>query len=370
MFDWCIIGGGASGMYASILLAKSGFSVALLEANERVGKKLLATGNGKCNLSNENIDTSFYNTAEIKDIISNFNLRIEFEKLGLVTKVKNGRIYPFSEQASGVLNLLRANMDKFGVKVICDCLVNNIEFNDNVQLSTSTGKIVCEKVCLASGSAASFGLNSLNLCKNVGHKIEKITPALCPLLVDNLNDIKGLNGVRQEANVSLYIDDKLIATEFGEVQFRKDSVSGIVIFNHASRLAWSGVEKAVLSLDFMPNYTEEQVKKMLANEITFDCGVLHKNIMQNISSRGIKSVKDYKIAVSKNYDCKQAQVMHGGLKLNEFNLSDMSSKLNNKLYAIGEVLNVDGLCGGFNLHWAFASASVLAKGAENVAKIK
>lgn len=298
MFDWCVIGGGASGMYASILLAKNEYSVAILEANDRIGKKLLATGNGKCNLSNEHINLDCYNTNEIGEIISKFNLSEEFAKLGLVTKVKSGRIYPFSEQASGVLNLLRANMQKYGVKEICDCKVQDILLEENVKILTSKGKFVCDKVCLATGSTASFGLDSLSLFAKFGHNAQKPLPALCPMNVDNLDDIKGLNGVRQEAMVSLFAGGKLIAKEFGEVQFRKDSVSGIVIFNHSSRMAWNNLEKAELSLDFMPNITAEQVEALLKNEITFNCGLLNKNIMTNIQKEGYKALRTIKFVLA------------------------------------------------------------------------
>lgn len=370
MFDWCVIGGGASGMYASILLAKNGYSVAVLEANDRVGKKLLATGNGKCNLTNEYIDLSCYNSNEIGEIISSFNLKEQFLQLGLVSKIKSGRVYPFSEQASSVLNVLRANMQKYGVQEICDCKVQDILLEDNIKILTSKGKFVCQKVCLACGSNASFGTNSLNLFQKLGHKVQKTSPALCPMNVSNIDDIKGLNGVRQEAMVSMFAEGKLVAKEFGEVQFRKDSISGIVILNHSSHMAWNNLEKAELSLDFMPNYSVEQVQKLLDDNITFNFGLLHKNLMTNIQKRGISSVKDYKIMVSRNYDFKQAQVAHGGLKLCEFDLKNMRSKIDDRLYAIGEALNVDGLCGGYNLHWAFASAWTLAKEETNASKIK
>lgn len=361
MFDFAIIGGGASGMYASILLAKKGYSVALLESNDRVGKKLLATGNGKCNLSNIDISAKCYNTDKIEDIVKNFDMQKQMAELGLVTKIKSGRIYPFSEQSNNVLNVLLKNMDRYGVNVLINHTASDIKIGDNIGIVTSRGNIACKKVCLATGSTASFGKDSLNLYKSIGHKVVKTEPSLAPLMAVKQEQIKGLNGVRQEANVSLFVGGKLIASEFGEVQFRKDGISGIVILNHSARLRWSGAKVGVCYLDFMPNYSAEQVAEFLKNKITAEFGLLNKNLMQIAVKFGVDGIKKYKIDVMCTDDNKQAQVMHGGLNLNEFDLNNMSSKYNPNCFAIGEALDVDGLCGGYNLHFAFGSAYNFAK---------
>ncbi len=356
MFDFGIIGGGASGMYASILLAKKGYKVAVIEANDRIGKKLLATGNGKCNLSNVDISTDYYNTNEIRSIVTDFDMQKQMKELGLVTKVISGRIYPFSEKANNVLNVLLSNMQKYGVKIFTDCLVTDLKINDNVNVITNKNNFECKKVCLATGSKATFGIDSLSLYEKLGHKRIKNTPSLVPLLAKKLEQIKGIDGVRQEANVSLYDGGKLISTEFGEVQFRKDGISGIVIMNMSSKMSNNNMLEGICYLDFMPQFTKEEVETLLKNQITAEFGLLNKNLMQRIMGYGVDSIKHYRIDVVKSEDYKQAQVVHGGLDLSQFNLKDMSSKVNGKLYAIGEVLNVDGVCGGYNLHFAFASA--------------
>lgn len=361
MFDFGIIGGGASGMYASILLAKKGYSVALLEANDRVGKKLLATGNGKCNLSNVQIDENYYNTSLVKDIVKSFDMQNKMAELGLVTKSKSGRIYPLSEQSNNLLNVLLCNMSRYGVKVLTKHFVIDIQINGNVTILTSGGNIACKNVCLATGSRASFGEESLNLYKKFGHSVTRLQPSLTPLIATKPQQIKGLAGVRQEAMVSLVKGDTLVAKEFGEVQFKKDGISGIVILNHSSRMCWKSLDKATCYLDFMPEYTCEQVEELLQNNITAQFGLLNKNIMQNAVQLGVQGVKNYRIDVARCEDFKQAQVAHGGLELSEFDLKNMRSKLNVKLFAIGEALNVDGLCGGYNLHFAFASAYNFAK---------
>ncbi len=361
MFDFCIIGGGVSGMYASILLAKKGYSVAVLEANSRVGKKLLATGNGKCNLSNTIINAECYNTPIAFSVVKNFDMQKQMLELGLVTKVKTGRVYPFSEQANNVLNIMLCNMQKYGVKVITDCLAQEIKINDCVTIKTSKGEFCCKKVCLATGSKASFGIDSLHLYEKLGHSVVKNNPALVPLIAKKPEQIKGLNGVRQEAQVSLYDNGKLIATEFGEVQFRKDGISGIVILNMSSKMCRYNMESGVCYLDFMPEFTSLQVEELLKNDITAEFGVLNKNLMQNAIKYGANGIKKYKIDVVKSMDEKLSQVMSGGLYVNEFDFDKMQSKINNNLYAIGEALNVDGICGGYNLLFAFASSYNFAK---------
>ena len=361
MYDFCIIGGGASGMYASILLAKKGYSVALLEANTRVGKKLLATGNGKCNLGNVDVKGEYYNTSLVDSIVKNFDLQKEMKNLGLITKVKSGRIYPFSEQANNVLNVFLCNMQKYNVKVITDCKAKDIVVGEHISVNTTKEEIQCKKVCLATGSNASFGENSLSLFGNLGHTVCKTTPSLVPLLAKKQEQIKGLNGVRQEANVRLYNNDKLVATEFGEVQFRKDGISGIVILNMSAKMCHNNMSCGVCYLDFMPEYTKEQVSLLLENNITAQFGLLNKNNMQNAVKIGVDGSKNNRKDVVKREYHKLAQVMNGGLDINEFDLKNMSSKINKNLYAIGEALNVDGVCGGYNLHFAFASAYILAK---------
>ena len=214
---------------------------------------------------------------------------------------------------------------------------------------------------MATGSKATFGIDSLSLYEKLGHKRIKNTPSLVPLLAKKLEQIKGIDGVRQEANVSLYDGGKLISTEFGEVQFRKDGISGIVIMNMSSKMSNNNMLEGICYLDFMPQFTKEEVETLLKNQITAEFGLLNKNLMQRIMGYGVDSIKHYRIDVVKSEDYKQAQVVHGGLDLSQFNLKDMSSKVNGKLYAIGEVLNVDGVCGGYNLHFAFASAYNFAK---------
>ncbi len=361
MFDFGIIGGGASGIYASILLAQNGYSVAIFEANDRVGKKLLATGNGKCNLSNIDINENCYNTPVIKDIVNSFDMQKEVLKLGLVTKVKSGRIYPYSGQANNVLNVLLSNISRYGVKVYTSYKVQDIVVKDFVNVVCGSESVTCKKVIFSVGSNATFGVDNTSLVEKVFGKIVKSKPSLAPLVAKKAEQIKGLAGVRQEANVSLYKNCECIAQEFGEVQFKKDGVSGIVMMNMCARMCWNNMDNGVCYFDFMPEYSENQVAEFLENNVTAEYGLLNKYLMQNAIKFGVKGIKQYRIDLARCEDIKQAQVISGGIELKQINLNTMQYKGNDKIFAIGEAVNVDGLCGGYNLHWAFASAYNLAK---------
>lgn len=364
MYDLCIIGGGASGLFASVLSAKCGLDTCVTEANSRVGKKLLATGNGKCNLSNTEINTSHYNTDKIHKIITEFGFeeaKDAFEKLGLYTKIKSGRMYPYSEQAGSVLNILRFNLDKYGVFLLTESLaVDIMDKGDYFEIVTNKDKIKSKRVCLASGSNATMGRNSIALFEKFGHKVNNFKPSLCPLSVRN-NSIKGMSGTRAEVIATLIINGKNIYSEQGEILFKPDALSGIVSYGLSARLARLGIDKAKVSLDFLPNISDIEFNRIRENNDLINFGLLPKTINANVMERGVESIKNYIIDVERNKDITQAQVMSGGLSLEDFNLNSMESKLKKGLYAIGEALDVDGDCGGYNLHWAWASAAAMVR---------
>ncbi len=368
MFDLAIIGGGFSGMIATIQAAKLGLSVVIIESGDRLGKKLLATGNGRCNLTNMVMSTDFYNTDKIANILKNYppeKMRADLLEIGLVTKVRSDRVYPFSDQSCNVLDLLIDNLEDCGASVRLGATVNKITKaadEKSFTLATSDGNISAVKVCLASGSTASFGRNSMSLLSDINHQCTDLKCGLSAFEAVHIADIKGLAGARQEGLVSLIVDDKVVCQEFGEIQFRRDSLSGIVMFNMQSRLQWLGHYRGTVSIDFMPDFTAEQVSKFTDNCTTFDFGMLHRNLMGNIAGKGVKSIKAFTVDVRVCDDLERAQVATGGLDLDMFDLSTMQSKLCDNIFAIGEVLDVDGLCGGYNLHWAYASASTFTSG--------
>ena len=384
MADILIIGGGASGLFCALQLAKKGKKVTVLEKNERVGKKLLATGNGKCNLSNINLTYQDYNTRSVKDIINEFSPKIiidEFAKLGLLTRIdQEGRVYPYSESANTVLNVILRRLDEYGVEIVCDTIVERIlPQNGKWKVFTDKGEFGSDKVVFACGSNATSGLDSLNILSKLGHKIAPFKYAIAPLLCDG---IKGANGVRAKAYASIYINGKKIMGENGELLFKDGAISGILAFRLSSALArFRGrLDSCKVVIDFAPDMTQEQ----LADFIYENCsvyspleGVLHKAIAQNIITRIpmdrslimsrkksedlAKSCKEFEVDIQGVGGRSNAQVACGGVALEELDMRSMQSKLHEGLYCIGESVDVDGLCGGLNLHWAWASALAVSK---------
>lgn len=374
-----IIGGGASGMLCAIKCADKGSDVTVLERNERLGKKLLATGNGKCNLSNLGATADAYNDVFTKDILQRFTpekIKDEFASLGLLCKSDNeGRIYPYSESATTVLNVLLQRLSERGVKAVCDCFCNEIrKAGQGFNVITSKGEFYADAVVVATGSDATAGHNSHSLLSAFGHKIKSLNYAIAPLIC---KDIKGANGVRAKAYARMEINGDTVMGERGELLFKDGALSGILAFRLSSALARRGgkFDSCKVVIDFVPDLSENQ----LADYIYENCsvfapleGILHKALAYNVIAtipmdRSLimsrkkaadiaRACKNYKVDVlgvaGKNF----AQVACGGIELDGIDSSTMQSRLCKGIFAIGEVVDVDGLCGGFNLHWAWASA--------------
>ena len=261
MDDILIIGGGASGLMCAYLLAKGGTAVTVLEKNDRVGKKLLATGNGKCNLTNVNLTLDDYNTALIKDILDEFTpnkVIDEFASMGLMTKVDGeGRVYPYSESANTVLNVLLRKLEEYGVKIVCDAFVNKITPIDGKwKAIASKGEYIGDKAIFACGSNATSGIDSLNLISSLGHSVTPFRYAIAPLTCDG---IKGMGGVRAKVHASIIINGKEIMGESGEILFKDDAISGILAFRLSSALARYSqrVESCKVKIDFAPDIQQE-----------------------------------------------------------------------------------------------------------------
>lgn len=379
-----IIGGGASGLLCALELAKNGKSATVLEKNERVGKKLLATGNGKCNLTNINLTYKDYNTSLIKDILQEFTpQRIidKFASFGLLTKIDSeGRVYPYSENANTVLNVLLRRLDEYGAGIVCDTLVEKILPTDGKwKVLTDKGEFVGDKVVFACGSNATNGIDSLSLISRLGHKVAPFRYAIAPLTCEG---VKGANGVRAKAHASIFINGHKTMGEKGELLFKDDALSGILAFRLSSALARyrDKVEECKVIIDFLPDMQEGELADFIFNNCSVFApleGVLHKAIAQNVISRTpmdrslIMSRKkaDDLAKACKNFEVKilgvgarsNAQVACGGISLDELDMNTMQSKLHKGLYCIGESVDVDGLCGGLNLHWAWASATTAVK---------
>ena len=357
MFDLLIIGGGISGMVAGITAKRRGKSVIILEKNEKIGKKLLATGNGKCNMANQLPLDDKYNTNFVLPVLERYGLteQMDFYKsIGLLTKVVENRYYPYSEQASSVLNALRMELERLGVQIVVGEGVTAI--NSGYEVNGYKAK----NVLLATGSNASFGTLSGYLYEKFGHRVSKLFPALVPLLTANEN-LKGLRGVRIKAKVKLFVENKWVGECYDEVIFKDNGVSGTAIFNLSQKLARLGGKSAKLVLDLMPEYNHDECKKVIETLGGIE-GVFHKEIVNNVLKQAGKNplrvvdvVKGYTLENVRLGSVDLAQVISGGLVVSDFNPQTLESKLASGLYASGEVLDVDGECGGFNIMWAVAS---------------
>lgn len=363
--------------------------VAVLESNERVGKKLLATGNGKCNLTNLDMNIVHYNKPMVaEDFIDRFDAHDTiacFEKMGLVTKVTDKRVYPYSECSSSVLDVLRRALDRNNVQVFLSHCVNFVEnFNDEFNVSgiirqkdKSNGsfKFTAGNIVLATGSPATFGKDSLSLYSAFGHSVRKFSPSLTPIRTDK-EAIKGLQGVRVKAGVRIGY-----RYEVGEVLFKDFGVSGIAVFNMSSEIA-RGRAKAgdMITIDFMPEYSRAEVEEILRKR-DVNCsvgelllGTFHSKVQDRIVfmagcnandkatakiSAIADAIKNFRLTIEGLGDASLAQVMSGGLNTSEFDSDLMSLKVKNA-YAVGEALDIDGDCGGYNLQWAFSSAKAVA----------
>ncbi|MFT4006725.1 MAG: NAD(P)/FAD-dependent oxidoreductase [Lacrimispora sp.] len=386
-----VVGAGASGLAAAIAAARKGASVTVLEHTPKPGKKLLATGNGKCNLTNLAMPDNAYRGGKpefIKKVLDQISVEYTmdfFRDLGVVLTDRNGYVYPNTGQASSVAEALLFELDHLGVPVICGCQVNGIE--KDMTLKTSEGKMKTDSVILAAGSMAAPKTGSdgsgYGLAEALGHHIIKPLPALVQLRCRE-KWYKEAAGVRTEAIVTLKIDGKTVDSDRGELQFTDYGISGIPVFQ-VSRFAARGIEdgKTVTAeLDLFPDMDFAGTERFLSGRVKrfgyrpgteFLHGVLNQklaNILLKESGIGKGSsgeitaaqikrlcglMKGLKTTVTAANSFDQAQVCSGGIDIGEVDPLSMESKLVRGLYLAGEILDVDGICGGYNLQWAWSS---------------
>lgn len=388
-----IIGAGASGLAAAIAASRvRPHSVLLLEKEDRVGRKLLATGNGRCNLLNMDAGIAYYHgdgaylaASLLAEMPPDF-LRQWFAEIGLTCREEaEGRVYPFSGQAASVLDALRAACARLGVETRTQANVRSIEpdgggFLLHMQEGTS---IRAGRVIVAGGGKASPNMGSdgsaYGFLKALGHTLTATTPAIAPLKVSS-EAVRGLKGVRTPATLTLMDETgRQVRTETGEVLFADDGVSGIAamqLARHVHILLAAGV-KPVLSVSLMPEkMAQEEMEKRLSlykgdvMENLF-IGLLHKRIgiallraaglspqvaiKGDLVTRVLPLLSDWRMPILGTMPLAQAQVTAGGIETGAFDPQTLESYLVPGLYACGEVLDVDGDCGGYNLMWAWAS---------------
>lgn len=407
-YDVIVIGGGASGMTAAVNAALNGASVCVIEHNDRVGRKLLSTGNGKCNLTNMNISREYYDSSSQCDfyrVIRDFmpsDLIAFMESIGIYTRDKAGYVYPFSEQASSVLDGLRAEMQRLGVaSELSACVKSCRKAGDNFEVITGTRKYICQRLILAAGSKAAPKTGSdgsgYKLAEAFGHKIVKVIPSLVQLKCRG-DFFKELHGVRTEAKLTLTADGRNVCTERGELQLTDYGISGIPVFQlsgRTKRLIDAG-GKPVIHIDFCPDNTKEELdgmlnsmltrnketgltaalsgllNKKLANVVVKECALrpsagckeTDKNVIRRIAAK----IKRFTVTPYDTNGFENAQVCGGGVSLDGIDLTTMESRKIKGLYFAGEILDVDGKCGGYNLHWAFASGRLAGISASEPAR--
>ena len=394
-FDIIIIGGGAAGLTAAISVKRKNRNskVAILELQNRVGKKLLATGNGRCNLTNMNTSKSNYHGSfDVSETLNKYSperLLDFFADIGLVCSVENnGLVYPLCKQASAVLDILRLTTEKLGVITICDCKVELIKKNKSVfNIRTNIQNYTCDKVIVATGGKASPSCGGtgagLDTLRNLGHKITPLHPILRPIEV-KCDYMKSLKGIRASGSVTLYDENKILKSESGEIQFSENALSGICVFNLTPYLY--NAKSPNIRINLIDDYSEEEIynelkkrRKLFANEYSenYFTGLFHKRIgiallkhcnisvtkkccelSDNEINKLCKTIRNWKFECVKNNDFSKAQVMMGGVYGKEIDNKTFESKLIKNLYICGEAIDICGDCGGFNLHFAFSSGII------------
>ena len=399
--DIIVIGGGASGIMAALTAKDLKKDIAIIEGTSRIGNKILSTGNGRCNISNLNITSPFINyQSDNPDFYSSClnTYTVEYTKnvflsLGLpLTELENGKLYPESLQASSVIDIFRLALDEAGIPIYSNCKVKAITKKGGFTILTSNEEMPefkCKKLLLACGgkSCAKTGSDGsgYKLATNLGHSLITPIPAIVQLKLDYPH-LKALSGIKFIGNASIYINNKLIRSEEGEILFTDYGISGPPILQ-LSRIASNALlnkQTVNLKIDMMPNKTFEELENFIeAHFAIFShrsisnalIGIVNKKLIptllknagiSNIHSscydiewiyknKLIKSLKEWDFKCTDTNGFNNAQLTAGGINTKEVNQTTLESKIIKDLYFAGEILDVNGDCGGYNLQWAWSS---------------
>jgi len=388
--DIVVIGAGASGLVASIFAKNNTNTVTILERFDKSAKKILVTGNGRCNYWNEDFDNNHFHSSNqefIKEVntLENRNKVLAFFKsIGIVPSIKNGYYYPMSKEASSIRNALLNEAQKRKINIINNIDVKDIKKDNNKFIIYFDNRfIACDKVIIATGSNSYYKEENLGykLCKNLGHNIIDVLPSLVQLKGDG-DYFKDWAGVRNNSRVSIYVNDELEKVEDGELMLTDYGVSGICIFNLSgiANRALNEGKKVNIKINFLPEinnikeFLEERNKSLYDRNLNdFLEGLINTKLVStilkkiNLSNRYWNSLSleekellinnlisfDVKITGSKSFQ--ESQVCSGGIDTKEINPKTFESKICSGLYIVGEVLDVDGDCGGYNLGFAWIS---------------
>jgi len=394
MYEVSIVGGGASGLVLAILLARENIRVVLFEKNSRVGRRVLATGNGRCNITNINISSKKFNSQNREflqnSILSYKEIEKFFKSVGVYFSQRvdrEGRVYPISYQASSVVELLEYELKRLNVKVIYSRVEKIEKIDGKFILSNKIEPIKSKIVVVATGNIANKKVggsaDGLDFAKSLNHKITPLYPSLVQL-TSNVEGIKRVAGVKIEARVSF---DRVSIR--GDILFAKYGVSGLAILDISPYLVkiLKDKKEAILTIDFMPDISKNELfstlkasiktqsnrelkvwlmgflnKKLIDFIIKIDKSKQIKNLSKSDITAVVESIKNFKLKVDGTKGFEYAEVVRGGVDTKDINSTTMESKIIKGLYFIGEVLDVDGARGGYNLHFAWSSAIIAKRG--------
>lgn len=403
IYDVAIIGGGAAGLMAAVSAAGHGAHTVILEHNNRVGKKLLATGNGKCNFTNEwQEETCYYSDspAFVMSALDRFGYKETirfFEELGVIVMSRNGYCYPNSGQAASILDLLRLEIQRLQIEIFLEEEIVSITKKENFYINTKKTQILAKNCIIAAGGKAAEQTGSdgsgYRLAKQFGHHMTRLVPALVPLVSDQ-KDLQIVSGVRTKAYLRLFLDGKKEAEEEGELQLTAYGISGIPVFQFSRTAAYGLAEKkkVFVQIDFLPDRSLEWLENELQNRkegrhskhtleetmtgvlnkklvefLRKQAGISKTDLMETIPGHRLEKfaayIKKFSVRINGTKPFANAQVTAGGIALSEVKELTFESRLVHGLYFAGEILDVDGICGGYNLQWAWTSGYLAGQAA-------
>lgn len=405
--DLIVVGGGASGLTAAIIAKDFGVDVAIVEGTDRIGKKILATGNGRCNISNSRIAypyTTYHSENNDFFVEALNNLTVEdtknlFLSLGLpLTELENGKMYPKSLQASSVVDVFRMALEDRQIPLYTNCKINSISKKKKFNLLTNNEEydgFSCQKLILSCGGKSAVKTGSdgsgYKLAKSLGHSITNTVPGIVQLKLD-YPYLKAISGVKFDGCVSILVNDEVVRTETGEVLFTDYGISGppILQLSYYAAKALSNKSKVTIRVDMLPDESKEDVENFFSSHFSMFgyreissalIGTIHKKLIPTLlKDSGINDIhlpcsnvewKHISNLISKfkkwEFNCidtngfNNAQVTVGGVNTRDVNNLTLESKLVDNLYFCGEILDVHGDCGGFNLQWAWSSGYLAGK---------
>jgi predicted Rossmann fold flavoprotein len=401
-----VIGGGAAGMTAAISARRLGAAVTILEKNPRVGKKILATGNGRCNFTNINTGVEHYNGSNPKFVhsaLASFSAEDTirfFEKLGIQHKVEDGgKVFPMSDQASSVLDVLLYELNSLGVDIVCDACVKDITGEKgSFAVKLENGKVYRgDRVIIAAGGKAMPSSGSdgsgFELAKKLGHAIVPVFPALVQLMLEG-PFFKAVSGVKFVGTAGIVHNNKLAAMDRGDILFANYGVSGppiLQISRKAGELLNEG-EEVFLKITVLDTFTADELKLLIKKRFRNGSrkpadfamvGLINKRLIPVVlKEAGVNDLKrpaaslsdgeleriarvltDWRFRIRGTKGWQSAQVTAGGVSTDEVDPGTMESRLVKGLYFAGEIMDIDGQCGGFNLQWAWSSGFVAGQNA-------